>query len=65
MVKWCRLEWEPGCLKFYETQRPVQTASSAQVRQPNYKSSVGRWRNYESSLSELFSRVHRLDEMEI
>jgi tetratricopeptide (TPR) repeat protein len=62
IVKWCGLEWEPRCLSFYETQRPVRTASAAQVRRPIYKSSVGRWKNYEQSLSELFSKVQRLDQ---
>ena len=59
IVEWCGLEWEPGCLRFYETQRPVRTASAAQVRRPIYKSSVGRWKNYEKSLGELFSKVHQ------
>jgi tetratricopeptide (TPR) repeat protein len=63
IVDWCGLEWEPGCLRFNETRRTVRTASATQVRRPIYKSSVGRWRNYENSLGELFSRVHRLDKM--
>ncbi|MGA2064341.1 MAG: tetratricopeptide repeat protein [Thermoguttaceae bacterium] len=62
IVEWCGLEWEPRCLRFYETRRPVRTASAAQVRHPIYKSSVGRWKNYETPLGELFSKVHRLDE---
>jgi tetratricopeptide (TPR) repeat protein len=65
IIEWCGLEWEPGCLDFYATQRPVRTASATQVRRPIYKNSVGRWKNYENSLSELFSRVHRLDEMRL
>jgi hypothetical protein len=62
IVAWCGLEWEPGCLRFYETRRPVRTASAAQVRRPIYKSSVGRWKNYEEPLGDLFSRAHRLDD---
>ena len=62
IVKWCGLEWEAGCLRFHETQRPVQTASAIQVRRPLYKTSVGRWKNYEALLGDLFSRVHQLDE---
>ena len=60
IVAWCGLAWEPGCLRFYRTQRPVRTASAAQVRQPIYKSSLGRWKNYQEPLGELFARVHRL-----
>ena len=62
IVKWCKLDWEPGCLRLYETQPPLRTASAIQVRRPVYKSSVGRWKNYEHSLSEPFSRVQHLAE---
>ena len=62
IVEWCGLEWEAGCLNFYETQRVVRTASAAQVRRPIYKSSVARWKNYEQPLADLFSRVHQLDQ---
>jgi hypothetical protein len=44
LVAHCGLEWDPACLEFYKTSRPVQTASMTQVRQPIYRSSVGRWR---------------------
>ena len=35
--------------------RPVRTASVAQVRQPVYKQSVARWKNYEHELADLFA----------
>jgi tetratricopeptide (TPR) repeat protein len=44
IVAHCGLEWHDGCLAYDKTARPVKTASSAQVRQPIYRSSVGRWR---------------------
>ncbi len=44
IVAWCGLEWDEACLRFQEAARPVKTASSVQVRQPLYRSSVGRWR---------------------
>ena len=44
IVAHCGLPWDPACLDFHKTARPVQTASLIQVRQPIYKSSVGRWR---------------------
>ena len=34
LVAACGLEWEPACLEFYRTRRPVRTASLTQVRQP-------------------------------
>ena len=43
----CGLEWEPACLDFHLNPRPVRTASVIQVRQPVYKKSVARWKNYE------------------
>ena len=44
IVSYCGLEWDPACLEFYNTSRPVHTASMVQVRQPIYRSSIGRWR---------------------
>ena len=57
IVAWCGLEWEPACLEFHKTRRPVRTSSVAQVRQPVYTSSVGRWKNYEQSLQSLFAKL--------
>ena len=49
----CHLPFEQACLQFYETQRPVRTASSEQVRQPIYSSGLDHWRNYEPYLAPL------------
>jgi tetratricopeptide (TPR) repeat protein len=57
LVSSCGLEWEPACLEFHRTERPVRTASVAQVRQPVYQRSVARWKNYEPSLAELFAAL--------
>lgn len=53
LVAACGLEWEPRCLEFHRTRRPVRTASVGQVRQPIYTRSVARWKNYESALAGL------------
>lgn len=53
LVKFCGLPWDPRCLRFYETQRVISTASYDQVRQPLYSRSVGRWRHYERHLGPL------------
>ena len=53
LIEHCGLEWDERCLACYETRRPVQTASSWQVRQPVYRSSIGRWRRYERHLDDL------------
>ncbi len=57
LVEWCGLDWEPGCLAFYEGMRPDRTASVLQVRQPVYMRSVARWKNYERDLGALFAAL--------
>jgi hypothetical protein len=57
LVELCGLDWEPGCLNFHETSRPVHTASVTQVRQPLYRRSVARWKHYEEGLGPLFDRL--------
>jgi tetratricopeptide (TPR) repeat protein len=57
IVAYCGLEWDDACLSFHETQRPVRTASALQVRQPIYRSSVGRWRAYEHMLGPLLEAL--------
>jgi tetratricopeptide (TPR) repeat protein len=53
----CDVEWDARCLDFHRTARSVRTASVAQVRQPIYQSSIGRWRAYESFLAPLISAL--------
>jgi tetratricopeptide (TPR) repeat protein len=64
LVEWCGLEWEPECLQFHESNRPICTASVVQARQPVYTRSVGRWRNYEREMSELFTALEPLQDRE-
>jgi tetratricopeptide (TPR) repeat protein len=49
----CGLPFEPACLAFHTTRRPVRTASAEQVRQPIYTSGVGYWRCFEKELAPL------------
>ena len=49
----CGLPFEPACLKFYENDRAVRTASSEQVRQPIFRAAVDHWRRYEPWLDPL------------
>ena len=53
IIAYCGLEWDDRCLRFFETERSVRTASLWQVRQPIYTSAVGRWRRYEKHLEAL------------
>jgi hypothetical protein len=49
----CTLEWDPACLRFYETPGSVRTASAAQVRRPVFLTSVGRWARFARELEPL------------
>jgi tetratricopeptide (TPR) repeat protein len=53
MIAFCGLDWDQACLDFHKTDRPIVTASAWQARQPVYRSSTERWRNYEPWLGEL------------
>jgi hypothetical protein len=50
MLSACDLDWQAQCLKFYENKEASTTASTAQIRRPVYKSSVGKWKDYEEYL---------------
>ena len=60
LLDYCGLEWENECLKFYETKRPINTASSEQVRQPIYKGAMNAWKNYESHIGPLMTTLRPL-----
>ena len=53
LIEFCELPWEDACLRFYETERAVNTASSEQVRQPIYSKSINAWRRFENHLGPL------------
>jgi tetratricopeptide (TPR) repeat protein len=53
ILEFCGLEFEPACLKFYESERSVSTASSEQVRKPIFREGLFQWRNYEPWLGPL------------
>jgi len=57
LVAACGLDWDPACLEFHRTLRPIRTASVVQVRQPVYQRSVARWKNYQPYLADLFARL--------
>lgn len=49
LLAFCGLDWNESCLTFNEQTSAVLTASTAQVRQPLYASSIGRWKKYGAS----------------
>ncbi len=57
VVKSCGLTWNDQCLRFYENERTVRTASINQVRRPLSASAVKRWQSYERHLGPLFDAL--------
>lgn len=55
----CGLDWEDGVLDFHKAGGAVRTASVWQIRQPLYRKSSGRWRNYEACLGDLKTALGR------
>jgi len=55
----CGLPFEPSCLRFFESARPVRTASSEQVRQPIYREGVDHWQHYAPWLEPLKASLGR------
>jgi len=55
MIEFLGLTWDPACLAFHETARPILTHSKWQVRRPITAASVGRWRHYAAHLAPLLA----------
>jgi tetratricopeptide (TPR) repeat protein len=53
LLDYCGLPFEEGCLRFYENERAVRTASSEQVRRPIFREGLDQWRHYEPWLEPL------------
>jgi tetratricopeptide (TPR) repeat protein len=57
MLDFLGLPWNEKVLRFYDTERPVRTASVNQVREPIYRTSAGRWRKYAAHLQPLLEAL--------
>ena len=57
LIDYCGVPWDDRCLSFHKTRRPVHTASAVQVRQPLFRTSIERWRRFESALGPLFDEL--------
>jgi hypothetical protein len=53
LIAFCGLDWDPACLQPDRNRDAIATASMWQARQPIYRDSVERWRNYEPWLGAL------------
>jgi tetratricopeptide (TPR) repeat protein len=63
LLEYCGLPFEAACLRFYETDRAVRTASSEQVRTPIFREGVDQWRRYEPWLGPLKTALGRVLEV--
>ncbi|HEX7819625.1 MAG TPA: sulfotransferase [Sphingobium sp.] len=63
LLTYLGLPFDPACLRFWETDRPVQTASSQQVRQPIYREGVDQWRGYAPFLEKLRTSLGSLADL--
>ncbi len=50
LLDYVGVPFEEACLRFYETERAVRTASSEQVRRPIFTEGLDYWKNYEAWL---------------
>ncbi len=57
LIAFLGLDWDDKCLAFHKSDRPVKTASVAQVRKPIYKTAVKRWKKYGAGLKPLADAI--------
>ena len=57
LIEFLGLPWNKKCVDFHKSDRPVKTASVAQVRRPIYKTSVKRWKKYGDGLQPLVDAI--------
>lgn len=57
MLQHCNMQWSDECLRFHKNHRAVHTPSKWQVRQPMYRSSVGKWRRFEKHLAPIAEKI--------
>ena len=57
LLEYCGLPFEPQCLRFFENERSVRTASSEQVRQPIFRDALEHWRRFEPWLGPLKAAI--------
>ena len=57
LLDYCGLPFEEQCLRFYENERAVRTASSEQVRRPIFRDAVEHWRHFQPWLGPLEAAI--------
>ena len=57
LLEYCDLPWDDSCLRFFENKSAATSASSTQVREPVYSSSIGRWKKFEPYVGSAFVKL--------
>ncbi len=58
MLDFIGIDWDDNVTNFHQTERAVRTASVSQVRQPIYKTSRRKWKNYEAFIAPLLDNLN-------
>ena len=51
IINYCELDWEDGCLEYYNNKSAIDTASANQASKPIYKSSLNNFENFKKYLN--------------
>ena len=51
IIKFCDLKWDENCLSFHKNKTPIKTMSTAQARQPIYKTSLNAFDKFKDYLT--------------
>ena len=57
IIKFCDLNWEENCLSFHNNKNPIKTMSTAQARNPIYKTSLNSFDKYKDYLTILEKKL--------
>ena len=57
LIKFCDLNWEENCLSFHKNKTPIKTMSTAQARNPIYKTSMNSFDKYKDYLTVLEEKL--------
>lgn len=60
LLAYCGLPFEAACLKFYENDRAVRTASSEQVRRPIFTEGLDQWKRFDPWLGPMKAALGRV-----
>ena len=61
LLRFCGLDWEPGCLDLQHNNATVKTASALQVRKSVYTGSSRAWRKFRPWLGDLVAAFNPPD----